>query len=51
MRTTLRKRGARTDPYVVFRRTLEAGAPPDDWDALIAACRTWVQPNKDEQNR
>ncbi|MGQ0562561.1 MAG: type II toxin-antitoxin system YhaV family toxin [Gemmatimonadota bacterium] len=47
---TLRKRGARTDPYFVFRRMLEAGAPPDDWDALVAACRSWVHSDIDEQN-
>jgi toxin YhaV len=39
---TLRKRGARTDPYVVFRKMLERGRPPDDWDALVRACREWT---------
>jgi toxin YhaV len=39
---TLRKRGARTDPYFVFRKLLERGTPPDDWDSLIAACRDWT---------
>lgn len=39
---TLRQRGARTDPYVVFRKMLEAGRPPDDWDALLRACRQWT---------
>jgi len=33
---TLRKAGARTDPYVVFQRRLEEGDPPDDWGALLA---------------
>lgn len=33
---TLRTAGARTDPYVVFRRRLEEGDPPDDWSALQA---------------
>jgi len=33
---TLRKAGARTDPYAVFRRRLEEGDPPDDWGALLA---------------
>jgi toxin YhaV len=33
---TLRKAGARTDPYVVFRRRLEGGEPPDDWGVLLA---------------
>lgn len=32
---TLRARGARTDAYAVFRRMLESGAPPDDWDELF----------------
>ncbi len=39
---TLRKSGARTDPYVVFRKMLEAGRPPDDWDALLRAYREWT---------
>lgn len=33
---TLRKVGARTDPYSVFRRRLEEGDPPGDWRALLA---------------
>lgn len=33
---TLRKAGARSDPYRVFRRRLEDGNPPDDWAALLA---------------
>src|SRR5277367_109991 len=28
---TLRKAGARSDPYEVFRHKLAAGNPPDDW--------------------
>lgn len=39
---TLRKRGARTDPYVVFRKMIERKRPPDDWDALVQACREWT---------
>jgi toxin YhaV len=39
---TLRKRGARTDPYVVFRAMLERGRPPDDWNALVRACLAWT---------
>src|SRR6266508_6295042 len=35
---TLRKAGSQTDPYAVFHRMLERGAPPSDWDALIRAC-------------
>jgi len=39
---TLRKEGARTDAYVVFRRMLEGGQPPDDWDELVAACTAFL---------
>ncbi len=35
--TTLRTYGSKTDAYVVFRKMLEQGDPPDDWSALIAA--------------
>jgi toxin YhaV len=31
---TLRKAGAKTDPYVVFKKRLEKGDPPSDWDDL-----------------
>lgn len=34
---TLRAKGSRTDPYVVFRAMLERGCPPNGWDALLAA--------------
>jgi toxin YhaV len=34
---TLRARGARTDPYAVFRTMLDRGNPPDDWDSLVMA--------------
>ena len=37
---TLRKAGSTSDPYVVFRRMLERGAPPSDWDALMKECET-----------
>jgi|tagenome__1003787_1003787.scaffolds.fasta_scaffold20847060_3 toxin YhaV len=36
---TLRKVGAKTDPYRVFSDCLSRGDPPDDWDALIDACK------------
>lgn len=39
---SLRKEGARTDPYRVFRDMLERGRPPADWDALIAASTAWT---------
>src|ERR1051325_11360036 len=32
---TLRKAGARTDPYVVFRQMLERGRPPSDLADLV----------------
>ena len=37
---TLRKDGASTDPYAVFRRMLEAGNPPDDFNDLLQAVST-----------
>jgi toxin YhaV len=37
--TTLRTYGAKSDAYAVFRRMLERGNPPDDWNALLAAAR------------
>ena len=36
---TLRKAGARTDPYAGFRRRLDEGNPPDDWTTLLAEAR------------
>ena len=37
---TLRTYGSRTDSYAVFGRMLNAGYPPDDWDALVAEAST-----------
>ena len=34
---TLRKDGASADPYAIFRRRLEAGNPPDDFNDLLKA--------------
>ncbi|HYC02508.1 MAG TPA: type II toxin-antitoxin system YhaV family toxin [Azospirillaceae bacterium] len=34
---SLRKAGAKSDPYEVFRRMVLGGDPPDDWDALLRA--------------
>ena len=31
---TLRTYGSKTDAYAVFRKMLDKGNPPDDWDAL-----------------
>jgi toxin YhaV len=35
---TLRKAGAKTDPYAVFRAMLEAGNPPSSIAELLARC-------------
>lgn len=40
--STLRKRGARTDAYAVFRAMLEGGRPPTDWEDLVRECRKWT---------
>jgi len=43
---SLRSEGSRTDPYAVFRRMLERGHPPDDWEALLSASRAnWTSAN------
>ncbi len=36
---TLRKAGARSDPYAVFAQRLDAGNPPDDWNELLSEAR------------
>jgi toxin YhaV len=35
---TRRAYGSKTDAYAVFKKMLDAGNPPDDWAALMAAC-------------
>jgi toxin YhaV len=35
--SSLRTYGSRTDAYAVFAKMLDAGNPPDTWDALVAA--------------
>ena len=35
--TTLRTYGAKSDAYAVFRKMLDKGHPPDDWNALLEA--------------
>jgi toxin YhaV len=35
--TTLRTYGAKTDAYGVFRKMLDKGNPPEDWDSLLKA--------------
>jgi toxin YhaV len=37
---TLRTYGSSTDAYATFRGMLDDGNPPEDWDALLAACTT-----------
>lgn len=36
---TLRKAGAKTDPYTVFARQLARGDPPADWPKLLAMAK------------
>ena len=36
---TLRKAGAKTDPYTVFARQLARGDPPSDWPDLLAMAK------------
>ena len=36
---TLRKAGAKTDPYTVFARQLARGDPPSDWSDLLAKAK------------
>lgn len=36
---TLRKSGAKTDPYSQFKQMLDKGNPPNDWDELLSACK------------
>jgi toxin YhaV len=38
--SSLRAYGSRTDAYAVFTQMLDAGNPPDDWNALVAAAST-----------
>jgi len=40
--STLRKSGAKTDAYAVFRAMLERGRPPTDWNDLMRECREWT---------
>jgi len=37
--STLRKAGAKTDPYAVFARQLARGDPPADWFELLAMAK------------
>jgi toxin YhaV len=42
--SSLRNEGGRKDPYHLFRRMLERGAPPSDFDALLRESRTLKLP-------
>jgi len=35
---SLRAYGSANDAYLTFKRMLDSGYPPDDWETLIAAC-------------
>ena len=37
--STLRKRGAKTDPYTLFQSMLKSGDPPQSFEQLVAASR------------
>lgn len=32
---TLRKSGSKTDPYSIFKKRLQAGNPPNEWEELL----------------
>ena len=38
-RRTLRASGSKTDPCPVFPKMLGRGYPPDNWAALVTACK------------
>jgi toxin YhaV len=41
---TKRAYHSRDDAYRIFRRMLESGHPPDDWDGLIAEASSKKRP-------
>lgn len=43
---SLRKSGSRTDPYNVFKRMIEHGAPPSDFEALLKESRGLQLPSE-----
>jgi toxin YhaV len=45
---TLRKAGARNDPYTVFKALLRKAQPPDGWEALVQAAASWRQRPQNE---
>jgi toxin YhaV len=38
--STKRTYGAKTDAYAVFKKMLDKGNPPDDWEALLKAAKS-----------
>jgi toxin YhaV len=34
---------SKTDAYLVFRKMLESGDPPDDWDELLGAAKNKIE--------
>jgi len=42
---TKRAYASSDDAYRVFRKMLESGHPPDNWDSLLAECQHIVQPD------
>jgi pentatricopeptide repeat protein len=42
---TLRAYESGDDAYRVFRKMLESGHPPGNWDQLLAECQQIVQPD------
>jgi toxin YhaV len=42
--STMTKAGARSDPYAVFAKRLQAGDPPDDWDELVRSSAPLATP-------
>ena len=37
---TLRSSGSRSDPYVLFKKMLSRGDPPNDWASLVEASKS-----------
>lgn len=43
---TLRKKGSKNDPYAIFRKRLENGDPPNDWDDLLTSAQALALPDE-----
>lgn len=48
--TGLRKSGDKNDPYNVFRKMLDRGTPPTDFDALLRESRALRRPHSEESD-